>query len=71
MKYFRAFYYIPLLLSVLSSCTKEEEEIVDLDQMVMEDEDILEQTPGADPFYTPQEIVIKEIPETQSAERQR
>lgn len=70
MKSFCGLIQIALLLSVLSSCTKEEAEIVDLDEMAME-EDILEQTPGADPFYTPQEIVIKEIPEAQSADAQR
>lgn len=62
---------IAVLLSVLSGCTSDEEEMIDLDNMVMEDEDILEQTPGADLLYSPQEIVIKEVPEPQDAQGQR
>jgi hypothetical protein len=60
-----------ILLSALAGCTSDEEEMIDLDNMVMEDEDILEQTPGADLFYSPQEIVIKELPEPQGVESQR
>lgn len=60
-----------VLLSVLSGCGGKEQDLTDIDNMVMED-DVLDQTPGGpDPFFTPQEIVIKELPDSQAIEVQR
>ncbi len=71
MKRFYSIFCALILLSALGSCMKEEEETIDLDNMVQEEEDILEQTPGADLLYTPQEVVIKETAESQITETQR
>lgn len=71
MKRLYSIFCAVFVLSALSSCTQDEEEMIDLDNMVQEDEDIWEQTTGADPLSSPQEIVIKELPEPQGVECQR
>lgn len=58
-------------LIFFAGCSKEEEESIDLDMMVMEDDDILDESKENEPLFTPQEIIVKELPETQAVEGQR
>ena len=63
--------YSLFLLLTFSACDKEEEKMIDLDDMVMEEEDLLEESRGCDPIFSPQEVIVKEVPETQAVEHQR
>jgi hypothetical protein len=50
-----------LLLLGFSGCTQEEAESADVSEIEME-EDLFEQVAGAEPPYTPQELLVKEAP---------
>lgn len=63
--------YTAFLLFGFSGCDKQEEKMIDLDDMVMEDDDLQEEGKIADPIFSPQEIIVKEVPETQALEHQR